>query len=134
MKCTKVRKMGCQISWRKIIDKYTLLFYIKFIHVSLLWLNILKIFFLYIISVTITTNSNAFDGFYLTGVYTVSTGMVSRLLGHTPAGTLLPALLQTAHNPQLCSQLHAYNTPHPSHSVHFLWTAPTEPLGCVKFL
>ena len=87
----------------------------------------LLLIFLYIFSVTVTSSLN-FDGFLLTGLYTIS----HYALGHLP-GLGIQANQPVGQN-LMCSIVHSHMAPDPVHEFQFMWIAPPVGTGCVSFL
>lgn len=78
-------------------------------------------------NVSITSNQN-FDGFLMTGLYTMSSGARDRLesLGYHSDAVSAQNLM--------CSIVHSHISPRPGHQLSFLWLAPAAGSGCVSFL
>ncbi|XP_070192277.1 reelin-like isoform X2 [Littorina saxatilis] len=77
--------------------------------------------------VTLTSSVN-FDGLLLTGLYTISTEAQSLLTSRMPHS---PGIVGQN---LMCSVVHSHLSPRPQHQLSFVWMAPPEGTGCVKFL
>ncbi|KAJ8301142.1 hypothetical protein KUTeg_020129 [Tegillarca granosa] len=77
-----------------------------------------------IYNVTVTSSLN-FDGFLLTGLYSATSDVFSRLqsFGSHFTGQSL-----------MCSIVHSHISPRPQHQLSFRWLAPSAGTGCVSFL
>ncbi|WAR25830.1 RELN-like protein, partial [Mya arenaria] len=69
-----------------------------------------------------------FDGFILTGLYTISSPALQQMQalaiqGGQPVGQNL-----------MCSIVHTHISPDPVHEFRFMWIAPPSGTGCVSFL
>ncbi|KAK7499501.1 hypothetical protein BaRGS_00009153, partial [Batillaria attramentaria] len=73
-------------------------------------------------------SSMNFDGLLLTGLYTMSTKAQSQVAAQLPQS---PAVVGQN---LLCSVVHSHVSPYPQHQLSFVWMAPPEGTGCVKFL
>ncbi|XP_062590709.1 reelin-like [Saccostrea cucullata] len=78
-------------------------------------------------NVTIRSTVN-FDGFFLTGLYTLTSEAKARMqglgfLGNTGSGNNL-----------MCSIVHSHITREPQQQLSFMWMAPPSGTGCVSFL
>ena len=74
------------------------------------------------------TSSVNFDGLLLTGLYTISTEAQSLLAPRVPHG---PGIVGQN---LMCSVVHSHLSPRPQQQLAFVWMAPPEGTGCVKFL
>ena len=81
----------------------------------------------FLFAVRVRSSSN-FDGFFVTGLYTVSGRALSQIqaLGiqaNQPVGQNLA-----------CSIVHSHISEQPVHEFSFVWIAPPPGTGCVSFL
>ncbi|XP_050414411.2 reelin isoform X2 [Patella vulgata] len=77
--------------------------------------------------ITVTSSMN-FNGFFLTGLYSISNkamGMYAQpgVQGNQPVGQNL-----------MCSIVHSHMNYLPTHELSFVWIAPSAGMGCVSFL
>lgn len=82
---------------------------------------------MFLLTVSLTSTMN-FDGLLLTGLYTVSAEAESLLASKQPQS---PGLVGQN---LMCSIVHSHMSPHPQRQLSFVWMAPKEGTGCVKFL
>jgi len=89
-----------------------------------------------VVSVTIMSTRD-FDGFMLTGLYTIKSKLQSRL-SLLPQTTSLPSLGIGSEEPLgqkfVCSVVHSYIGHRRRQQLMFLWRAPAAGTGCVSFL
>ncbi|XP_021361182.1 reelin-like [Mizuhopecten yessoensis] len=78
-------------------------------------------------NVSISSNQN-FDGFLMTGLYTMSSSARTRLESLGYHGDAFSA------QNLMCSIVHSHISPRPGHQLSFLWLAPVAGTGCVSFL
>lgn len=78
-------------------------------------------------NVTITSSVN-FDGFFLTGLYTLTSEARARMQGLGFFDN------RGAGNNLMCSIVHSQVNPEPQHHLTFTWMAPASGTGCVSFL
>lgn len=74
------------------------------------------------------TSSVNFDGLLLTGLYTMSAEAQSLFAPRVPHS---PGIVGQN---LMCSLVHSHVSPQPMHKLSFVWMAPPEGTGCVKFL
>jgi len=72
-------------------------------------------------------SSRNFDGFLLTGLYTVSS--MSRL-ADVDDGRIMAA----DSSGFVCSIVHSHIGHSPRHQLQFVWKAPSAAIGCINFL
>ncbi len=78
-------------------------------------------------TVTVASSMN-FDGFLLTGLYTLPSDMQSQLIGRSFFGS------QPMGQSLMCSIVHSHVSMRPVHELTFMWMAPPADTGCVSFL
>ena len=92
---------------------------------------------MHVVPVTITSTRD-FDGFMLTGLYTIKSKLQSRLSLLPQTVTSLPTLGIGSTEPLgqqfVCSVVHSYIGHRRRQQLMFLWRAPSEGTGCVSFL
>jgi len=72
-------------------------------------------------------SSRNFDGFLLTGLYTVSS--VSRLPAARDSH-----IMAADSSGFVCSIVHSHIGHSPRHQLQFVWKAPSAAIGCINFL
>ncbi|KAK3103287.1 hypothetical protein FSP39_018199 [Pinctada imbricata] len=78
-------------------------------------------------NVTVTSSLN-FDGFFLTGLYTLTSEALANLRNQGFYGNSLNG------QSLMCSMVHHHISLQPQHKLSFLWLAPPSGTGCVSFL
>ncbi|XP_067122080.1 reelin-like, partial [Centruroides vittatus] len=80
----------------------------------------------------IVSSSSAFDGFMMTGIYTLPDSTAKSLsLGRK--NPILSSQYAQGHN-MMCTIVHSNLLHHPSKALSFFWMAPVTGTGCVDFL
>ena len=71
-------------------------------------------------------SSRNFDGFLLTGLYTVASP------SHVPADD--SRIMAADSSGFVCSIVHSHIGHRPRHQLQFVWKAPSAAIGCINFL